>query len=369
MGPFLAGVAKALPSIGKFLTGAGSAAAGLSSIGSLLGIGSNQSRIRREDFDHHQNLADVANPREIARQSAFLEGIAPAQAGAYNTYQDATHGQDTQREITRMQAMAPVQAQTDLQYMDTVYAGTSPWERLGSNAAPSISAPAPTDYRSQGTDSQGFLQALVPLLTSQMNNDTQLKTALIQAQTSKEVAGVQSDTSIKTTGMTNDTSKEIVDVQTAGGTVPVNTALKLASEKIVSDAQVENIEASTQRTRTQTVIDRYAFFLSSMPDSMIRHLYGESKEKQGWREIMDAFENEMSTVTGTVNNQTRIGIALSKLPADRWQNIEADVQKAARMTLTGYESAVNFAFDKGKQYLPQIGKFAKTALGGLNPFQ
>ena len=147
---FLKKIGKTLKKAGKgFLSGI---TGGLSDavLGAVSGAASNainpaNNRVSQADNTHAQNLLDQNNPREIGRQSSFLTGVAPAQGAAHNIFQDATYGEDTRRQIERTQALAPVEAETDLAYMDKVYAGTSAWERLGSSAAPSLSDPGPAD--------------------------------------------------------------------------------------------------------------------------------------------------------------------------------------------------------------------------------
>lgn len=216
-----------IASIGSFLGNMGTAAAGASSLANLIGLGGNQTRVRREDFDHHQNLADVGNPREIRRQSQFLEGIAPAQANAYNTYQDATYAEDTRREIERQNAMNPVQAANDLAYMDTVYAGTSAWERLGSNAAPSISAPAPTDGAPRSGQPTDQMQSITPLVTT-----------ALQAENQKEIAFLNNMTSLAQTRM-----------QTDDGNLPRSQGLAAAASAVASNAQaiLTGVETDNKR--------------------------------------------------------------------------------------------------------------------------
>ena len=80
--PFVGGT------VANFLAGQGGTQA-QGYLGNLT-AGPTAGRISNEDYQFNQDLLDSSNPREIARQGAFLEGLAPSQAKAYNTYQDTT---------------------------------------------------------------------------------------------------------------------------------------------------------------------------------------------------------------------------------------------------------------------------------------
>ena len=72
----------------SLIGGAGQAAGG-GLIGSLLSA-FGKKRISNKDFLFYQDLADTGNRRDIARQNQYLAGVTPANADAYNQYQDMT---------------------------------------------------------------------------------------------------------------------------------------------------------------------------------------------------------------------------------------------------------------------------------------
>ena len=146
-GDFLAGV----PMGQKSGPGAGQ--------GSFLGdmtTGKTEGRMSNEDYQFNQDLldssapreakrtntiADITTPNEIKNRGAFLEGVAPAEANAYNTKQDLTYAADTQRDIARTKAQSE-------------QLGMSPWELKGQSGAtplPSFGGtPAPQRQHSSG---------------------------------------------------------------------------------------------------------------------------------------------------------------------------------------------------------------------------
>jgi len=94
------------------LAGVGSALSGVASILGLTKKNKQQSPVLNwKDFNRSQQQLDISAPKDLARQQAFLEGIAPAEGMAYNTIQDLTWDADTQRQKDRM---------------DQLYPGTSP---------------------------------------------------------------------------------------------------------------------------------------------------------------------------------------------------------------------------------------------------
>lgn len=323
-----------------------------------------QDRLSGRDFRHYQNLMDQGNTREIARQREFLPGIAPAQGQAYNIFQDATFMPDVNRQIAGMEAMNPVQARLDKEYMDTVYAGTSAWERLGSNAAPSLSIPGPSQPNNTRAPTGGdFLGSLAPLVSAGLSSETQLKTATIQSQTQKEIAQMQQTTELAKARM-----------QTAEGQLPHAQARLAAAQEALAvsttqgqDATTEKTRAETLKTRTETKIAIYDAYMRHTPINVIEHIYGSSTEKQFWREYMTAFAQDLDAAQGTVNGESVWSRMTKDLPPDKWAAVEADVKRAAKLTLTGYEEAITFAGEKLMEYVPKAGKWLGSVVGSNMP--
>lgn len=96
------------------------------------------------------------NAGDIGRQSEFLRGIAPAQKD----------------------------------YMDQLYPGTSPWERLGVNAA----SPMLQYSDSEQGSARSYLSQLGPLISAQVQANTQKEVAKIQQTTAEKVAQINQST-------------------------------------------------------------------------------------------------------------------------------------------------------------------------------
>jgi len=300
-------------------------------------LGGASDRVRREDVEHNQNMADIVNPREIRRQSQFLTGIAPAQAEAYNTYQDATHAADTAREVTRLQTMAPVQAQTDLQYMDTVYAGTSPWERLGSSAAPSISAPNPTSGAPQRATADVGSQFL-PLITAQIAADTQKQTAMIAASSQQSIAKMQTDAQLKAVG-----------IQTNDGKLPEAQTAVAAAQELQTLAQTDKTGAETEAIDQDMRIKAAEMISKLTPSEVIDLGVMRYEHKPGWKKILPLLTAE----NGAGNRRSEIESVIKNLPADQWAGTRRDMLELAGMLGKGAGALKNVGsflggFSKGK---------------------
>ena len=198
-----------------------------------------KSQVSNRDYQHQQNLLDSGNPREIRRQSAFLEGLAPSQGAAYNTIQDATYAQDTQRQTDRIQTMGD-------------QLGMSPWEITGSpgaNPLPSPTGPAPQNNNAQ------YMGALTQMAASANQSKTQLKIAAMNNDTALRQTQIQADTALATNAATNQTSKENVMVQTANGQVPFSQLSLNAQNLLESQSRVilNGINAKLQAAQTSNV--------------------------------------------------------------------------------------------------------------------
>jgi len=327
-------VAKAAGSfLGSLGSGAGQAAG--SAIGNSVfsNLNSGITRVRREDVDHNQNMADLINPREIRRQGEFLSGIAPYQADAYNTYQDQTFSADTARQGERISTLMPIQAQADLDYQNTVYAGTSPWERLGSNASPSLQAPSPTRGGPDAApDGAAIMSQFLPLITAQIQADTAKSTAMINATSQQNVAKTQQETALKTTG-----------IQTADGALPTNQAAQAAAQTLLTEAQKSNVEASTEKTsaetekvRQETSISAAAAMLDAMPSETIDLGIIKWQGKPGWRQILPI----LTSPNGAGNRRNEIEKAMKSLPADSWSQVHKDMLEMASLFVKGTGAAV-----------------------------
>ena len=184
----------------------------------------------RPQWKDLQFMNDAQNrlwPDEIKRQGAFLEGLAPSQAAAYNTYQGATYHGDTDRQVDRIKDMSSS-------------LGMSPWEITGAGGANPLPSPGPPQGQQGRSSMPDFLQALVPM----------------------QIAKQQSKTALMQTKMNNDTSLKIAGQQTAEGQLPQSQVALNAANKALSDqnlaeslARVSQINAQTDQTQVQTTLN------------------------------------------------------------------------------------------------------------------
>lgn len=151
----------------------------------------------------------------------------------YNKYADMTYPEDSRRMLNRM---------------DTLYPGTTPWERLGIQPASSPSLP---DSKAPGS---------APFLLAQMQQDTALKTTEMNNTTAKEIANINAGVSTANTKLTTDTTLEaqarqqLYDRPEQAGRLALNAAevlLKNANTGKVADERA-NLRASTRNTDVNT---------------------------------------------------------------------------------------------------------------------
>lgn len=142
-----------------------------------------QDRISNEEFVWNEEMADMHNTNEIGRQSSFLAGMVDPEANAYNSYQDQTYGQDTQRQIDRVKSTAE-------------QLGMSPWELNNGSAA----TPAPSgDFLSGKTKN-----------TSDADPSGQM-IAMKQMETQKDIAAMNNTTALQQTAMQTGNSRYLAE--------------------------------------------------------------------------------------------------------------------------------------------------------------
>lgn len=214
--------------------------------------GPNPARVSNEDFQHNQNLLDSGNPREAARQNQFdtmtnptkiatqnafragtadteietqgkfLKGLAAPQAEAYNSYQNSTYQGDIDRNIQRVQQTSEA-------------LGMSPWELNGGSAATPMPSPTmpsnqATPRRPESENSGRFLSDLVPLITAQMANKTQLETARMNNATALKQTEMQTGNQMDM-AVYGQTGPESVSRQTLQA---AQTGLAIANQNLVT---------------------------------------------------------------------------------------------------------------------------------------
>lgn len=231
---FLQGVTNAA---GAYATG-GPVAAAASVFNSLMSSGGD--RISNKDYQFYQDLADSGNPREIKRQSNFLEGMAPAQANAYNTYENATYAQDTQRQVDRIKTTGE-------------QLGMSPWEVTGAPGAAPLPSPYQQGNAGAGAQSAGqFLQALTPLKIAEMNNQTQLKATEMNNQTAKDIN--DQNTAGGALAKKNIENMDAQIAATLQGIPESKSRMALQAAQTLNEAlKGKNLEASTENLKASTL--------------------------------------------------------------------------------------------------------------------
>lgn len=324
---------------GSFLGGLfGNAASGAAStVGSSLtseALGANKvPQLSWGDFNRMQDQATAANPQEIARQGAFLEGVAPSQANAYNTYQDSTHGADTQRQIDRVKSTGE-------------QLGMSPWELTGHGGANPL--PAPAFGQPNAGASNQFLQSMIPLLSTKMSNDTQMR-----------IAAMNNDTSLKQTSMqTAKGQQALAGVEQTKAQTALTAAQELTeiARQATEMARPELLWSQTAETKVRT-------YLSALPSETIRSEGYEHTAKTGWDKLLNA-----------VNNEVQFGQAWRSIPNESKKSIidriirnsQSMIESKSNVRERSYnylEQGANIAMDwgdgvlkKGQQYLKNYGK-------------
>lgn len=307
------------------------------------GLFGRKNRLSGKDAAHYQNLMDKHNTRELSRQQEFLTGITPTEAGAHNTYQDLTYGEDTRRFMERQNQLVPQQAQLDKQYMDTVYEGTSAWERLGSSAAPSLQAPNPeTSPKSQGQNPAGFLSSLTPLATAEIQADAAKTNALIQADTQRDVAKIQQETQLATTAQ-----------QTNDGKLPQAQTAVAAAEELLKLEQADETSAKTQQVKMQTLNSTLATMFANLPKRMIDLGIMKYEDRPGFREIFQLFNSDLGI--GYPDFKAKIDEVTSKLPKDQFSQFERDAMQIASLVAKGARTLATTAMDS-RTFLRTLGR-------------
>lgn len=326
-------LARSIPVIGggvaNFLTGLDM---GQKNGGSNTGIqmGPNPGRISNEDYQHNQNLLDSSNPREIARTNAFLEGVAPSQGAAWNTYQDATYDADTQRAIDRTK-------QTGDQL------GMSAWEVMGLQGSTPLSPGTPTQPKASG---ETFLSQMTPLAIAKMNN----KTAIQQAK-------IAQDTALQTTAMQTSQADTANRRSTAEGRLPENQAAAAAAQANAAIAQVGLTEAQTDLQVQDLILRVVKLAYDILPREQLEgklDLPGFSGKvttdiKQGFQQLIGILLSSPTARTGFLSkDDAAIRKGLSTMPKDQWTQLRSAIQRIAK----GAGDAANTSMD----FLGQLTK-------------
>lgn len=270
---FLSGIFKSVKKIAKpafkFLSGdvLGGISSGLGALGQAKDLikGPESSVLSNKDFNRSQSQLDTANTNEVGRQSSFLTGVAPARAEAHNTYQNDTFAEDTRRTKERM---------------DTLYPGTSAWERLGSPGSAPL--PAPSGGESNPAASPQFLaqatQAATQLKAAKINQQTSLQTAQINARSQQNVAEIQNQ------------PKEVANQ---------NTAQQIKQQFAQIQMQGARWSAMTRQARQDAVIKAYSDIAKILPKEEYNLLVAK-----GSRVMPKQFRSFVQNILSEVDTKT-----------------------------------------------------------------
>jgi len=296
----------------------------------ILGLLGKKDRPSWRDMQFMMDTSERLAPRDIALQGQYLEGLAPAQAGAYNTYQNETYGADTQRQIDRIKATGD-------------QLGMSPWEVTGASGA----APLPSPSFGGGGQAPGrgdFMSAMVPLKVAEMNN----KTALAQ------------------TAMQTQAQERIASQQTAGGKLPEAQVVKTAAETLLTNASVRKTEqdektgmAQEAQAWAQQDFIRNNTMLASL-DTLAKwagstkvNLPGiEQTTTNNYPALLQMYSAlvDHGTDSHPQDRATAVQAYVAKIPPDQFRQLERDAKRAAR-------AALSLAGDTAKGFLDGVGKF------------
>lgn len=307
-----------LEGLSSFLGPIGQSAGGLGAIGSMFGLGKDRQVLSNRDFQTLRGQQDQTNLDDIQRQNTFLAGVTPANASAYNTYQDATYGADTQRQIDRIKSTGD-------------QLGMSPWEVTGASGAAPLPSPGgqgPTQAQSQGTN---FLSAMVPLKTAEIQAKTQLQQTAMNNATQKEIAG-----------LTTDTQKVVANIQTANGRVPITQADQNAAQTILTHATTKKTQQDTKTgeaveslTWTQgaaaenkIVLDAITTLLQVLPRTEIDLGPYKTTEAHGYQNLL-ALGKKLGDASKVPE---AVAEAIRTMPPAQWDDFSKEILQLATAT-------------------------------------
>lgn len=288
-----------------------------------------------------QFMNDATNrlwPDEIKRQGQFLEGLAPSQgaametlaphqAAAYNTYQDATFGQDTARQTERIKSMASG-------------LGMSPWEITGAGGAtplPSPSGPAPQG--AQGRNPMpDFLSALTPLKIAEMSNKTSLMTAKMQTDTQRYIA----DQSTGKGGVAR------AQIEQAAATVE-----NLRQSTKTGEASANLIWTQAQAAENEIALNTIRTFAQYAGQTSMEFMGYKSTTTNNFPALLKLYQ-KMTNTANLQGNQDNLSDLIRSMPADEWSKINRDIDRVAGMIQKGASDFVTGAGENIHNFLDSI---------------
>lgn len=254
--------------------------------------GGMKGRPQWRDLEFMNDAQNRLWPDEIARQGDFLKGLAPAQGEAHNTFQDATYGADTDRQIGRISQMAS-------------QLGMSPWEITGAGGNTGAT-PLPAPEPSGGGGQMGsFLQGLVPLKVAQLQAKTQLATAQINAQTQRYTVDQQQGES-----------------PMAKAQIAATAALEALRKQSTAREQ-----ATTAQLKNDTFLSNVRVLLDALPTFSTEVPGIKMTGKSGTYPVLQALK---TANTGDQLNNQQIWEAISKMDTDRVNQLIGEIEALAK---------------------------------------
>jgi len=202
-------------------------------------------------------------------------------ADNYNMYADMTYPEDSRRMLNRL---------------DTLYPGTTPWERLGIQPASSPSLP-----ESRAPGSTPFLLAQMQqetaLKTTQMNNETALKQTAMQTGNAMQIAeygqtGPEAKARIQSMVQGLDkTKQDIAESKAREILTQLQGQTEVERRGLVSDQALET-QTRTKGVAIDNILKPFAALVQLLPTQKL-HLPGMTVEqKQNWDLVIKALRQD-----------------------------------------------------------------------------
>lgn len=273
-----------------------------------------------------QFMNDAQNrlwPDEIKRQGQFLEGLAPSQAAAHNTFQDATYQAGVDRETAGIKSMA-------------AGLGMSPWELTGQTGS---AAPLPPDaQQAQGGSgaTSAFLQGIVPLQIASANNKAMLTAKQMDNQTALKLEGIRQGGFSEETGQGKKVSEEID---------------KLKSER-------DLVERNIRKATTEQVSGMIQTMAGIAPKQTLNVLGNTLSGTPGWKQFAKLYQSEGAFATQ--EQADLFAKMMSQVPDGIRASTNKALTDAADTIIKRGGGAVHWAAEKYDEVTGALGKLGEA---------
>lgn len=245
-------------------------------------------------------LSGIVSAGGKALASGFAQNLL---GGLFGSDPAEENRKAAQRHNQFLRDTTSTRAAMDNQYMDTVYPGTSPWERLGSSAA------APIQSQDAGTTREA---AMLPLKIAQLNAASQQQVAETQAQTARDVAHISAGASMYGSDQTYEVGME-------GNRI---AALRQAADQVMQQHQQTRLADQTTLERDRLDLDTMSKFLDLLPKEKLDVGFYKAEMSQGWKQFAPLLKPDIS-----FSERTRI---LSGMPDHELQQVRNFVYRMAK---------------------------------------